>query len=128
MELIMTNINSGTQSTDYTLYKEKKSQDNVGVTSSDASILFDSLNNNQKKYFTKTNSKTRKITNKNFINFVAELMNVTNSDSSQMILDGYVSVNDNIVSDTTYELKIGDVVRNGVGHVLVNSNYIAIVS
>lgn len=106
----------------------KEKYEKIGATSSDASTIFKSVNDKQKKFFVQTNSNTRKITNKNFVDFVVELMNMTDYEAKKMILDGYISVNGDIISDTAYQLKLEDVVRGGVGHVLVNSKFIAIVN
>ena len=115
-------MTNGTQSI-YDAFKNSKDS------SSDASVIYKQSNDIQKDLFVPVTSNTRKISNNTFIIVIADLMSINNDKASGVILDGYISVNGNIVSDTLHILNIGDIVRGGSkGHYLRNSSQMAIIN
>lgn len=116
-------MTNGTQSI-YDAYKSSKNS-----TSSNASLIYRKSNNLQKDVFVPVTDSTRRIPNNTFIVVISELMSVNNEKASKIILDGYISVNGNIVSDTLFTLNVGDIIRGGsVGHYLRGSSQMAVIS
>ncbi len=83
--------------------------------------------NKYKRVFVKKDDKTKKITKKSLTESVAEIYIVNNRSAEDLIKTADVSVNGVVVLDVNYELKSGDYIRVGEGHLLVDSGYTAIV-
>jgi RNA-binding protein YlmH len=81
-----------------------------------------------KKVYIETDTKTRVLDKKYFVEFVAEVTKSTKDNALNFIRKSRVTVNKNIIVDENYELNSGDVVRCGVlGHFLQGPDNIAIV-
>ena len=86
------------------------------------------INDIRKKYYCKPNENTKKINNKLFILFIAELLTISNIDAREFILETGVIVNNELVKDVNYILSIGDIVQADIGLNIVNSGFMAIVN
>jgi RNA-binding protein YlmH len=81
-----------------------------------------------KKVYIETDTKTRVLDKKSFVEFVAEVTKSTKDNALNFIRKSRVTVNKNIIVDENYELNSGDVVRCGVlGHFLQGPDNISIV-
>jgi 23S rRNA-/tRNA-specific pseudouridylate synthase len=81
----------------------------------------------QKKFFAKTNDSTKKTDIKPLIDLVSEMTNKSTENAEKLIKYGSVTVNGNLV-DNNYQLKSGDVIRVGIGHILNNSNFMVVIN
>ena len=81
----------------------------------------------KKKYFVKVTDKTLKIELDTFNNIVMKIMKVNAVEALNIIKRNDVSVNGDIVIDSNYILKSGDIIRIEMGHYLVNSSYMAVI-
>ena len=81
----------------------------------------------QSKFFIKTNEKTKHYPATDLSNFVIEITGLTTSRVDNIIIGANVTVNGSLVTDTNYQLSVGQIVRVGDGHFNNNSKNIAIV-
>ena len=70
----------------------------------------------------KSTIKTPKMDNKDFVDFVAALLEITKGKAEDMIKSNSVSVNGIFTTDISYILKVGDIVRAGIEGNYKNSN------
>ena len=85
-------------------------------------------NSRVKKYFSAVKESTQRLDSKPFIEFISNLLEVSLNESSVLIKSYEVTVNGDLVIDTDYQLRSGDVVRAYTGHFLNNSKYIAVIN
>ncbi len=85
------------------------------------------FNKKYKKYFPKITDKTRRLAIASFPDFVMELISIPLLDATSMIRNYEITVNGELVTDVSYQLKSGDVVRGDVGHRVNNSPFMAVV-
>ena len=89
--------------------------------------ILGTIADNAKKYFTGTHASTLRLDAKPLPEFIAQLMKVTVNEASRIISKDYeVTVNGTLVTDVSFTLHSGDVVRAENGHFLLNG-YIAVV-
>lgn len=86
-----------------------------------------SINEKKRKYFSKVTDKTKKMDAETFPEFISKLVTISINEAKAMIESFGVTVDGELVSDITYQLKSGDVVRADVGHFLNNSGFMAVV-
>ena len=55
------------------------------------------------------------------------MTNTSETKSTSIITKASVTINGNLVTDINYQVKTGDIIRVGLGHILNNSNLMVIV-
>lgn len=85
------------------------------------------INERLKKYYSPVTPATKRMDGKSLPEFISELVVVPINDAKSMIESYGVTVDGELVTDITYVLKSGDVVRADVGHFLNNSGFMAVI-
>ena len=81
----------------------------------------------QNKFFVKPSSKTKQVSVNSLVNIVSSMTNTSETKSTSIITKASVTINGNLVTDINYQVKTGDIIRVGLGHILNNSNLMVIV-
>lgn len=80
------------------------------------------------RFYIDINDSTPRIDKKPYIDFIMELLDISNEKSVNLIKNGKVSINSTINANTTTELEVGDIIRVGsIGHFIKNNDGIAVV-
>ena len=88
---------------------------------------FASVVKKQNKFFVKPSSKTKQVSVNSLVNIVSSMTNTSETKSTSIITKASVTINGNLVTDINYQVKTGDIIRVGLGHILNNSNLMVIV-
>jgi len=115
-----------TYSTDMVVSNNKFAQKaNLGTQSN--SHPFSAAIQKQKKFYVTPNANTKKLAAEPLSNLISTMTNTDIKKAENLITKANVTVNGNLVTDTAYQLKSGDVVRVGIGHILNNSKFMVVI-